>query len=183
VCLRVCVAGFFFASRIRRAPSGRRSGLCLRSCAVANGASLGTHDGGPADVEKILLNTPGWKHISCFVASVCSVLFAPVTLDLFCDLQALERAQERAEQFQSLKAHLNQQFEQVATAVAFGFSRPPFQASHCGRIYIHARRPFGHDIQFLAKTWVFFLKLPKKRPEIGTLSTTFLASVPQDLSK
>src|SRR5260370_8732259 len=38
----------------------------------------------------------------------------------------------------------------------------------------------GSDIQLLAKNLGVFLEAARKRPEIGTLSTTFLASVPQE---
>jgi HAE1 family hydrophobic/amphiphilic exporter-1 len=38
----------------------------------------------------------------------------------------------------------------------------------------------GGDVQFLAKNLNTFLEAARKRPEIGTLSTTFLPSVPQE---
>src|SRR5205823_9945143 len=37
----------------------------------------------------------------------------------------------------------------------------------------------GGDVQFLAKNLAAFLQAARQRPEIGTLSTTFLPSVPQ----
>ena len=37
----------------------------------------------------------------------------------------------------------------------------------------------GGDVQFLAKNLDTFLDAARKRPEIGTLSTTFLPNVPQ----
>ena len=37
----------------------------------------------------------------------------------------------------------------------------------------------GSDIQFLAKNLSTFLEAARKRPEIGSINTTFLPSVPQ----
>jgi HAE1 family hydrophobic/amphiphilic exporter-1 len=87
----------------------------------------------------------------------------------------------RAEQFQSLKARLNQQLSKLPTAVAFGFSPPaiPGVGTAGGFTFILEDRS-GSDIQFLAKNLGTFLEAARKRPEIASLSTTFLASVPQE---
>src|SRR5207342_2875761 len=81
---------------------------------------------------------------------------------------------------QSLKAHLNQQLSKLPTAVAFGFSPPaiPGVGTAGGFTFILEDRS-GGDIQFLAKNLATFLDAARKRPEIASLSTTFLASVPQ----
>jgi HAE1 family hydrophobic/amphiphilic exporter-1 len=65
-------------------------------------------------------------------------------------------------------------------AVAFGFSPPaiPGVGTAGGFTFMLEDRS-GSDIQFLAKNLGIFLEAARKRPEIGTLSTTFLASVPQ----
>ncbi len=87
----------------------------------------------------------------------------------------------RDEQFQSLKLHLNQQLSKLPAAVAFGFSPPaiPGVGTSGGFTFILEDRS-GSDIQFLAKNLSTFLEAARKRPEIGSLSTTFLASVPQE---
>ena len=86
-----------------------------------------------------------------------------------------------AEQFQSLKAHLNQQLSKLPTAVAFGFSPPaiPGVGTAGGFTFILEDRS-GSDVQFLAKNLGTFLEAARKRPEIASLSTTFLPSVPQE---
>jgi HAE1 family hydrophobic/amphiphilic exporter-1 len=92
-----------------------------------------------------------------------------------------DKRTKRSEQFQSLKAHLNQQLSKLPTAVAFGFSPPaiPGVGTAGGFTFILEDRS-GGDVQFLAKNLGTFLEAARKRPEIASLSTTFLASVPQE---
>jgi hydrophobic/amphiphilic exporter-1 (mainly G- bacteria), HAE1 family len=86
----------------------------------------------------------------------------------------------RAEQFQTLKAHLNQQLARMPAAVTFAFSPPaiPGVGTSGGFTFILEDRS-GADLQFLSKNLNTFLDAARKRPEIASLSTTFLASVPQ----
>jgi hydrophobic/amphiphilic exporter-1 (mainly G- bacteria), HAE1 family len=92
----------------------------------------------------------------------------------------LDQRTTRAEQFQSLKAHINQQLSKLPTAVAFDFSPPaiPGVGTSGGFTFILEDRS-GSDVQFLSKNLATFLDAARKRPEIGTLSTTFLPAVPQ----
>jgi HAE1 family hydrophobic/amphiphilic exporter-1 len=86
----------------------------------------------------------------------------------------------RAEQFQTLKANLNRRFSNIPEAVVFGFSPPaiPGVGTAGGFTFLLEDRS-GSDVQFLAKNLNTFLEAARKRPEIGTINTTFLPSVPQ----
>ena len=86
----------------------------------------------------------------------------------------------RAEQFQTLKANLNAKFNKISEAVVFGFSPPaiPGVGTSGGFTFLLEDRS-GSDVQFLAKNVDTFLEAARKRPKIGTISTTFLPSVPQ----
>jgi HAE1 family hydrophobic/amphiphilic exporter-1 len=177
------VAGFFFANRI---PSSflpdEDQGYAYVNVQLPNGASLERTTAVTADVEKILLNTPGVEHISCFVGfSLLSFVRTSYNSTFFVTFKPWSERKTRAEQFQSLKAHLNQQLSKLPTAIAFGFSPPaiPGVGTAGGFTFMLEDRS-GGDIQFLAKNLGVFLEAARKRPEIGTLSTTFLASVPQE---
>ena len=87
----------------------------------------------------------------------------------------------RAEQFQAIKAHLNQELSRLPAAVAFSFSPPaiPGVGTSGGFTFMLEDRA-GSDVQFLAKNLGTFLEAARKRPEIASLSTTFLPSVPQE---
>jgi HAE1 family hydrophobic/amphiphilic exporter-1 len=86
----------------------------------------------------------------------------------------------RAQQFESLKANLNRELSKLPEAVAFGFAPPaiPGVGTAGGFTFLLEDRS-GSDIQFLAKNLNTFLEAARKRPEIGSINTTFLPSVPQ----
>ena len=87
----------------------------------------------------------------------------------------------RAEQFQAIKARLNQQLSKLPAGIAFAFSPPaiPGVGTAGGFTFILEDRS-GGDIQFLSKNLSTFMEAARKRPEIASLSTTFLPSVPQE---
>ncbi|HTZ74304.1 MAG TPA: multidrug efflux RND transporter permease subunit [Candidatus Aquilonibacter sp.] len=177
-----CVAAGFFAHRI---PSSflpdEDQGYAYVNVQLPNGASLERTTAVTADVEKILMNTPGVEHVTGFVGfSLLSFVRTSYNTTFFVTLKPWDQRTSRAQQFQSFKAHLNQQLSRVPAAVAFGFSPPaiPGVGTSGGFTFILEDRS-GSDLQFLAKNLGIFLDAARKRPEIASLSTTFLASVPQ----
>ena len=77
------------------------------------------------DVEKTLMDTPGVQHVTCFVGfSLLSFVRTSYNSTFFVTFKPWGERTTRAEQFHSLKAHLNQQLSKLPTAVAFGFSPP-----------------------------------------------------------
>src|SRR5229473_1066318 len=99
----------------------------------------------------------------------------------FVTLKPWDERTTRAEQFQAIKAHLNQELSRLPAAIAFSFSPPaiPGVGTSGGFTFVLEDRA-GNDVQFLAKNLTTFLDATRKRPEIAGVSTTFLASVPQE---
>jgi hydrophobic/amphiphilic exporter-1 (mainly G- bacteria), HAE1 family len=148
---------------------------------LPNGSSLQRTTAVTADVEKILMNTPGVENVSCFVGfSLLSFVRTSYNATFFVTFKPWDERTTRAEQFQSLKAHINQQLGKLPTAVAFDFSPPaiPGVGTSGGFTFILEDRS-GSDVPFLSENLATFLDAARKRPEIGTLSTTFLPAVPQ----
>jgi hydrophobic/amphiphilic exporter-1 (mainly G- bacteria), HAE1 family len=156
-------------------------GYAFVNLQLPNGASLQRTTAVTADVEKVLMNTPGVENVSCFVGfSLLSFVRTSYNATFFVMLKPWDERTTRAEQFQSLKAHINQQLSKLPTAVAFDFSPPaiPGVGTSGGFTFILEDRS-GSDVQFLSRNLATFLDAARKRPEIGTLSTTFLPAVPQ----
>ncbi len=181
--LAFCVAAGFFANRI---PSSflpdEDQGYAYVNVQLPNASSLERTTMAAKDVEKILMNTPGVQHVTCFVGfSLLSFVRTTYNATFFVTFKPWGERKTRAEQFQSLKAHLNQQLSKLPAAIAFGFSPPaiPGVGTAGGFTFMLEDRS-GSDIQFLSKNLATFLDAARKRPEIGSLSTTFLASVPQE---
>jgi len=178
-----CVGAGFFGSRI---PSSflpdEDQGYAYVNVQLPNGASLERTTAVTADVEKILMNTPGVQHVTCFVGfSLLSFVRTSYNSTFFVTFKPWGERKTRAEQFQTLKANLNRQLSKLPAAVAFGFSPPaiPGVGTAGGFTFILEDRS-GGDIQFLAKNLSTFLEAVRKRPEIASASTTFLATVPQE---
>jgi HAE1 family hydrophobic/amphiphilic exporter-1 len=148
---------------------------------LPNGASLERTTAVVADAEKIILNTPGVENTSCFVGfSLLSFVRTSYNATFFVTFKPWNERKSRAEQFQSLKAHLNHEFSKLPAAVVFSFSPPaiPGVGSAGGFTFLLEDRS-GGDVQFLAKNLSLFLEAARKRPEISNITTTFLPAVPQ----
>jgi HAE1 family hydrophobic/amphiphilic exporter-1 len=175
-------AAAFFANHV---PSSflpdEDQGYALINVQLPNGSSLGRTTAVVEQVEKILANTPGVQYSTTFVGfSLLSYVRTSYNATFFVTFKPWDERTTRAEQFQVLKAHLNQELSKLPAAVAFSFSPPaiPGVGTSGGFTFILEDRS-GGDVQFLSKNLATFLEAARKRPEIASLSTTFLASVPQ----
>jgi len=175
-------AGFFFASHVPTSfLPDEDQGYAYVNVQLPNGASLERTRAVVEQVEKVIMNTPGVEESTCFVGfSLLSFVRTTYNATFFVNFKPWDKRTTRDQQFQTLKAHLNQQLSRLPGAIAFGFSPPaiPGVGTAGGFTFILEDRS-GSDVQFLAKNLGTFLDAARKRPEIASLSTTFLASVPQ----
>jgi HAE1 family hydrophobic/amphiphilic exporter-1 len=86
----------------------------------------------------------------------------------------------RSEQSQEIKARLNRELSRLPEGTVFSFSPPaiPGVGTSGGFTFVLEDRS-GGDVQFLARNLTVFLTAARRRPEIGSLTTTFLPNVPQ----
>jgi hydrophobic/amphiphilic exporter-1 (mainly G- bacteria), HAE1 family len=122
------------------------------------------------------------QHVTTFVGfSLLSFVRTSYNSTFFVTFKPWDERKTRAEQFQTLKANLNRQLSRLPAGICFGFSPPaiPGVGTAGGFTFILEDRS-GGDIQFLAKNLATFLDAARKRPEIASLSTTFLPNVPQE---
>src|SRR5215472_1497238 len=176
------IAAGFFAQRV---PSSflpeEDQGYAYVSVQLPNGASLERTRAVAADVEQTIMNTPGVQDSTCFVGfSLLSFVRTTYNATFFVNFKHWDERTTRAQQFESLKANLNRQFSKVPRAVVFGFAPPaiPGVGTAGGFTFLLEDRS-GSDVQFLAKNLNTFLETARKRPEIGSINTTFLPAVPQ----
>jgi HAE1 family hydrophobic/amphiphilic exporter-1 len=148
---------------------------------LPNAASLERTNAVVAEVEKVIMNTPGVQYATCLVGlNLLSYVRTTYNATFFVTFKPWKERTTSAEQFQTLKANLNRQLSKLPQAVAFGFSPPaiPGVGTAGGFTFLLEDRS-GGDIQFLARNLNSFLEASRKRPEIGSINTTFLPSVPQ----
>jgi hydrophobic/amphiphilic exporter-1 (mainly G- bacteria), HAE1 family len=181
--LAFCVAAAFFS---RQVPSSflpdEDQGYAYINLQLPNGASLERTTAVAADIEKIILSSPGVQSSTAAVGfSLLSFVRTSYNAFFVVTFKPWDERTSRAEQFQAIKAHLNQQLSRLPAGIAFSFSPPaiPGVGTAGGFTFILEDRS-GGDIQFLSKNLSAFMEAARKRPEIASLSTTFLPSVPQE---
>jgi HAE1 family hydrophobic/amphiphilic exporter-1 len=180
--LAFSVAAGFFASRV---PSSflpdEDQGYAYINLQLPNSASLERTSQAATQIENILANTPGVKYTTSVIGfSLLSFVRTSYNAFFVVTLKPWDERTSRAEQFQAIKAHLNQQLTKLPAGIAFSFSPPaiPGVGTAGGFTFILEDRS-GSSLQFLATNVNTFLEAARKRPEIASLTTTFLPSVPQ----
>ena len=180
--LIVAGAAAFFGSRV---PSSflpdEDQGYIYINMQLPNAASLQRTDQASRQVEKILANTPGVQYSTSVVGfSLLSFVRTSYNAFFFVTLKPWDERKTRAEQFQEIKARLNRELSQLPEGIVFSFSPPaiPGVGTSGGFTFVLEDRA-GDDVQFLAQNLNTFLAAARKRPEIASVSTTFLAGVPQ----
>ena len=172
----------FFGSRL---PSSflpdEDQGYVFVNMQLPNAASLERTAAASREVEKVLAATPGVQYTTS-VAGFSLLSFVRTTYNAFyfVTLKPWADRKTRAEQYQEIKARLNQQLSRLPVGTVFSFSPPaiPGVGTSGGFTFVLEDRG-GRDVQFLASNLDKFLAAARKRPEIGMVSTTFLPSVPQ----
>jgi HAE1 family hydrophobic/amphiphilic exporter-1 len=149
---------------------------------LPNGASLERTRAAAADVEDVLRRTPGVQYTTSVVGfSLLSFVNTSYNAFFFVTLKPWDERKNGAEQFQAIKAHVNQELSRMSAGIAFSFSPPaiPGVGASGGFTFVLEDRA-GNDVQFLDQHVNTFLEAARTRPEIAGLSTTFLPSVPQE---
>jgi HAE1 family hydrophobic/amphiphilic exporter-1 len=156
------LAAGFFANRL---PSSflpdEDQGYAYVNLQLPNGASLERTTAVAADVEKIIMNTPGVQYTTTVVGfSLLSFVRTSYNAFFSVALKPWDDRKTRAQQFQAIKAHLNQQLSKLPAGVAFSFSPPaiPGVGTAGGFTFILEDRS-GGDIQFLTRNLPCFLTL------------------------
>ena len=180
--LAFCVAAGFFGKHV---PSSflpdEDQGYVYVNLQLPNSASLERTSQTATQIENILASTPGVQYTTSVIGfSLLSFVRTSYNAFFVVTLKPWDERKTRAEQFQAIKAHLNQQLTKLPSGIAFSFSPPaiPGVGTAGGFTFILEDRS-GGTIQFLANNLNTFLEAARKRPEIASLSTTFLPSVPQ----
>ncbi|HZE81396.1 MAG TPA: multidrug efflux RND transporter permease subunit [Candidatus Polarisedimenticolia bacterium] len=175
-------AGIFFG---RQLPSSflpdEDQGYVFINMQLPKAASLERTAAASRQVEEILANTPGVQYTTSVVGfSLLSFVRTSYNAFYWVTLKPWSERKTRAEQYQEIKARLNQQLSKLPQGTVFSFSPPaiPGVGTSGGFQFVLEDRS-GKDVQFLASNLSKFLAEARKRPEIGMVSTTFLPSVPQ----
>src|SRR5438067_1648084 len=148
---------------------------------LPSAASLQRTDEVARKIENALANTPGVQYTTSVVGfSLLSFVRTSYNAFFFVTLKPWDDRKSRDQQLQAIKQRINQELSTIPEGIAFSFSPPaiPGVGTSGGFTFVLEDRS-GKDVGFLASNLQTFMTAARKRPEIAGLSTTFLASVPQ----
>jgi HAE1 family hydrophobic/amphiphilic exporter-1 len=176
------VAGFWIGGKV---PSSfvpdEDVGYFYLNVQLPNAASLERTEEVMAKIQKIASAIPGVENVTSITGfSLLSLVRTSYNGFGFISMKDWGDRKTNAVQFQAIKARLNQELSKLPEGIAFGFSPPaiPGVGTSGGFTFILEDRS-GGDVKFLSDNLDKFGAAARKRPEIGSLSTTFLPSVPQ----
>jgi HAE1 family hydrophobic/amphiphilic exporter-1 len=132
-------------------------------------------------VEDMILSTPGVENCTT-VAGFTLLSFTRNTYSatLWVGLKDWDKRTRPEESYQAIKANLGRKLSGVPAAIAFAFPPPAIAGvGTAGGFTMVLEDRGGNDVPFLAANVAKFIEAARKRPEIASVSTTFLPSVPQ----
>jgi hydrophobic/amphiphilic exporter-1 (mainly G- bacteria), HAE1 family len=176
------LAGWFFSKHLPTSfLPDEDQGYLYINMQLPNSASMERTSAAATQVEQVLANTPGVQYTTSVVGfSLLSFVRTSYNAFFFVTLKPWEDRKTKAEQYQAIKARLNQELRQFPAGTVFGFSPPaiPGVGTAGGVTFVLEDRA-GKDVQFLSDNLAKFLAAARKRPELATVFSTFIPSVPQ----
>ena len=132
-------------------------------------------------VEDILLKTDGIDHVTS-VIGYNMISGAQNTFSCFFWVTLKEWGERKTaeEQYDAIRARLNGELRQLPAGVSIAFSPPAIPGvGTSGGVTFMLEDRAGHDVAFLAKNADIFMQAARKRPELASVFSTMLPSVPQ----
>src|SRR5271163_3918286 len=177
------VAAWFFSKHLPTSfLPDEDQGYLYVNMQLPNAASLERTSAAAKQVENLLANTPGVQYTTSVIGfSLLSYVRTSYNAFFWVSLKPWDERGSQSEQYQSIRAHLNQELKQLPAGTVFSFSPPaiPGVGTAGGVTFVLEDRA-GKDVKFLADNLTKFLAAARKRPELASVSTTFIPSVPQE---
>jgi HAE1 family hydrophobic/amphiphilic exporter-1 len=148
---------------------------------LPDAASLQRTDAVCKRVEEILAATPGVASYNTVVGySLLSTVYATYNAFFFVTFEEWGERTEPEEQYAAIKAHINRELGRLPEAFAFAFPPPAIPGvGTSGGVTFMLQDRSGGSVEFLAENTRRFIEEARKRPEVASISTPFVAGVPQ----
>ncbi|MFY9910903.1 MAG: efflux RND transporter permease subunit [Candidatus Sulfotelmatobacter sp.] len=185
VLVLLAAAGFGAYFFDRRLPSSflpdEDQGYIYVNMDLPHAASLQRTDAAAKEVEKILVATPGVEYTTSVIGfSLLSYVQTTYDAFFFVYLKPWSSRKQQDEQYQAIKNRLNQELSRLPQGTLLSFSPPAIPGvGTSGGFTAAVEDRGGHDVPYLAANVDKFVAAARKRPEIGSINSSFLPSVPQ----
>ena len=156
-------------------------GFIYAGVQLPNAASLERTSAVAKQAEDIINKTPGVKYCSSIIGySMLSQVQNTYSAFFFITLEEWSTRKKPEEQYAAIKKEISQKMAAIPGAIGFAFPPPAIMGvgTSGGATFILQDRA-GKDIEFLAANTNKFIEEARKRPELASVSTTFLPTVPQ----
>lgn len=133
------------------------------------------------EVEQVIQNTAGVQYVSSVVGyNMLSQANTTYNAFFFITLKDWEERKLSEEHYAAIKKHINKELSKISSGIAMVFPPPaiPGVGTSGGVSFILEDRA-GRDVAFLAENVQKFMKAASERPELTSIFTTFIPSVPQ----
>jgi HAE1 family hydrophobic/amphiphilic exporter-1 len=116
--------------------------------------------------------------------SLLSTVYATYNAFFFVTFEEWGERTEPEEQYGAIKAHINHELGRMPEAIAFAFPPPAIPGvGTSGGVTFMLQDRSGGSVGFLAENTQRFVTEARKRPEIASVTTPFVAGVPQLFAK
>jgi HAE1 family hydrophobic/amphiphilic exporter-1 len=156
-------------------------GYMFLNLQLPSAASLQRTEATAREIEDLLAKTPGVESTSSVIGfSLLSLTRSTYNAFFFVTLKEWKDRRQREEQYQFIRQSVNQKLAGLRQGIAFSFSPPaiPGVGTSGGFTFVLEDRS-GGEVAFLADNTSRFLAAARKRPELASVNTTFLPTVPQ----
>jgi hydrophobic/amphiphilic exporter-1 (mainly G- bacteria), HAE1 family len=176
-------AAWFFSKRLPTSfLPDEDQGYLYINMQLPKAASMERTSAAAKQVEDVLAKTPGVQYTTSVIGfSLLSYVRTSYNAFFWVSLKPWDERQSRSEQYQAIKAHLNQELKTLPDGTVFSFSPPaiPGVGTSGGVTFVLEDRA-GNDVKFLTDNLNKFMAAARKRPELSLVSTTFIPSVPEE---
>jgi HAE1 family hydrophobic/amphiphilic exporter-1 len=180
--LGVAIGAGWFGSRLPKSfLPDEDQGYVFAGLQLPDAASLQRNDEASRRIEEMILKTPGVHSVTSVLGfSMLSGAQNTYSSFFWITLKEWSERTHPEEQYEAIKKHLNQELTKITQGVAFSFPPPaiPGVGASGGFTFMLEDRA-GKDPQFLNQNLAKFMAAARKRPELGSISTTALPAAPQ----
>ncbi len=149
---------------------------------LPNASSLQRTDEAAKKVEDIISHTPGVENCTGIVGfSLLSTVYNTYSAFFFVTFKEWSARENPDEQYAAIRAHLAKELGKVPEGLAFSFAPPAIPGvGTAGGVTMALEDRSGQSPEFFSENLNKYLAAARKRPELASVSTTYLPAVPQD---
>jgi hydrophobic/amphiphilic exporter-1 (mainly G- bacteria), HAE1 family len=155
-------------------------GYVFAAIQLPDASSMQRTEKAAAAVENIITSTPGVEHCTSVIGyNMLSGVQNSYSSFFWISFRDWKVRTKPEEQYEAIKAHLNEEVRKLPEGVAIAFAPPAIPGVGAGGLQFVLEDRTGSGMEFLTTNVEKFMAAARKRPEIGLMFTTALPTVPQ----